>query len=111
MAYGVFRIVVAAVMIVYEPVATVMFGALLNRVANPYLLMSLFHTFYLFAIILSGLCGLFAILGGAASMRQRANRLLVIAAFLSLCDLPIGVTLGVYTLLTVFAGRREVLPA
>jgi hypothetical protein len=71
----------------------------------------LFHTFYLFAIILSGLCGLFGVLGGATLMRQRANQLMVIAAFLSLCDLPIGVTLGVYTLLAVFSDRRETLQA
>lgn len=108
-AYGVLRIVVAAVMIVYEPVATLMFGALLGRVANPYLLMSLFHAGYFFVIILSGLCGLFGILGGAAAVR--GNRLLVIAAFLSLCDLPIGVTLGVYTLLTIFSDRKEPLQA
>jgi hypothetical protein len=59
-----------------------------------------FHALYLLAIILSmqsGICGLVARV--ALVMGKRVGRTLaVIAAFLSLSDLPIGITLGAYTL-------------
>jgi predicted small integral membrane protein len=62
--------------------------------------------FYIFAIILSVLCGVFGVLGGVALLRQRTSRLAIIAAFLSLSELLIGITLGVYTLLTIFRAHR-----
>jgi uncharacterized membrane protein len=88
------------------PVATVMFGALLVRVADYIPAMEVFHAFYIFAIILSVLCGVFGVLGGVALLRQRTSRLAIIAAFLSLSELLIGITLGVYTLLTIFRAHR-----
>lgn len=103
--YGLLRLVIAACLIVYEPVATVMFGALLARVADVGLAMGLFHTFYLCAIILSVVCGALGLLGGAVLLRQRTSRLAVWAAFLSLPELPVGIILGVYTLLTIFKPR------
>jgi hypothetical protein len=104
--YGILRLVIAILFVLYAPVATVMFGALLVRVADFELAMTLFHIFYVFAIILSVACGVLGILGGLVLLRQQTSRLAIVAAFLSLSELPIGVALGVYTLLTTFNTRR-----
>jgi hypothetical protein len=104
--YGLLRLVIAVCLVMYAQVATVMFGVLLVRVADYIPAMEIFHAFYIFAIILSVLCGVFGVLGGVTLLRQPTSRLAIIAAFLSLSDLPIGITLGVYTLLTIFRGRR-----
>jgi hypothetical protein len=104
--YGLLRLVSAVFLVMYARVATVMFGALLVRVADYIPAMEIFHACYIFAIILSVLCGIFGVLGGLALLWQRTSRLAVIGAFLSLSELPIGITLGVYTLLTIYRGRR-----
>jgi uncharacterized membrane protein len=104
--YGILRLVIAIWLVTFTPVATVMFGALLIRVADYIPAMEVFHVFYIFAIILSVLCGVFGVLGGVALLRQRTSHLAIIAAFLSLSELPIGITLGVYTLLTIFRAHR-----
>ena len=104
--YGILRLVIAIWLVTLMPVATVMFGALLVRVADYIPAMEVFHAFYIFAIILSVLCGVFGVLGGVALLRQRTSRLAIIAAFLSLSELLIGITLGVYTLLTIFRAHR-----
>ncbi len=77
-----------------------MFGALLNRVRDPFPLMFAFHFFYTSAIVLSAIAGVasfivgFLLLTGA----PRARLITIIAAVLSVSNLPIGTTLGVYTL-------------
>jgi hypothetical protein len=99
-AYALIRLVVVILLILYSGTATVMFGTLLSRAPNPFFLMSVFHFFYAAAIIvvaLSGLFGLFAglaLLAGSASARSLA----LVAAFFSVSDLPLGTTLGIYTL-------------
>jgi hypothetical protein len=104
--YGILRLVIAMWLVTFMPVATVMFGALLVRVADYIPAMEVFHAFYIFAIILSVLCGVFGVSGGVALLRQRTSRLAIIAAFLSLSELLIGIILGVYTLLTIFRAHR-----
>jgi hypothetical protein len=104
--YGLLRLVIAVCLVMYAGVATVMFGALLVQVADYIPAMEIFHAFYLFSIILSVLCGIFGVLGGVTLLRLPTSRLAIVAAFLSLSELPVGITLGVYTLLTIFRGRR-----
>jgi hypothetical protein len=104
--YGLLRLVIAVWLVTFARVATVMFGALLVEVADYKLAMEGFHAFYVFSIILSVACGVFGVLGGVALLRQRTSRLVIVAAFLSLSELPIGITLGVYTLLRMFEGRK-----
>jgi hypothetical protein len=98
--YGILRLVAVVLLILFTGTATVMFGALLNRVPDPYTLMTTFHILYIAAIIvtaLSGLCGLFAGLNLLAG--KSARTLPLVAAFLSVADLPLGTTLGIYTLI------------
>jgi hypothetical protein len=90
----------AACLIIYTNTATLMFGALLNRVADPFTLMALFHFFYTAIIALSVLCGLLAIFAGLALLGSRSvgRKLVLVASVLSLCDIPLGITLGTFTL-------------
>jgi hypothetical protein len=80
-----------------------MFGALLTRVPDPFSLMSLFHFLYLGVMIWSAVSGVVGILAGVTllSGQRSARPLAIAAALLSLSELPLGITLGVYTLVVV----------
>jgi hypothetical protein len=98
--YGILRLVAVIVLVLYTGTATVMFGALLTRVPDPYALMTTFHIFYIAAILVTALSGLFGLfLGLALVARKSARTLALVAAFFSLADLPFGTTLGIYTLI------------
>ena len=102
-AYGLFRLLMAMAAILFAPTATVMFGALLGRVADPYSLMAAFHVLYVTWAALSVVCGILGVLAGWAlvSSGSRGRSLVVLASLLSLSDLPVGITLGVYSLVLV----------
>jgi hypothetical protein len=82
------------------PILTLMWGALLNRVPNPFAWMSDFHAVLMGVIVWDIVAGVFAIVGGLAWMQNsRSTRsLLTVAALLALITGPIGLMLGVYTL-------------
>jgi hypothetical protein len=111
--YGILRLAMAVWLISFTPMATVMFGALLVRVADPFSLMSAFHLFYSLVIVLSAVCGIIGILAGLGLLSGwRAGRTLaLIAAFLSLSELPLGITLGAYTLIALLPSRPVREPA
>jgi len=98
--YGIFRLVVGICLIVLSGTATVMFGALLNRVPDPFTLMAVFHVAYVGFVILAVLGGIFGVLAGLTLLvnQQSARTLALVAALLSVSDIPIGTTLGIYTL-------------
>ncbi|MGB7434541.1 MAG: hypothetical protein WBR26_26775 [Candidatus Acidiferrum sp.] len=102
--YGIIRIVVAIFLILYSGVATVMFGALLSRVGNPFFWMGLFHLFYDAAIIVAIVAGVLGLLAGFALLGRKssARSLSLLAAFFSVSDLPLGTTLGIYTMVVFF---------
>jgi hypothetical protein len=98
--YAILRLVAVILLVLYTGTATVMFGALLTRVPDPYTLMTIFHILYVAAIIVTALSGLFGLLAGLALLGGKSARTLsLVAAFLSLSDLPFGTTLGIYTLI------------
>jgi hypothetical protein len=70
-------------------------------VADPFTLMSVFHFIYVVAIIVTALAGFFGVLAGLALLggTAAARSLSLTAGFLSLCDIPLGTTLGIYTLI------------
>jgi hypothetical protein len=105
--YGALRLIMGILLIPFSPTATVMFGALLTRVPNPYALMADFHFLYVCVIVLSILCGVLGILAGVALLAsQRSARMFtIVAAFLSISDIPLGLTLGIYTLIVAFSSR------
>jgi hypothetical protein len=100
MVYGVVRLASAVLLILHSGTATLMFGALLNRVPDPFTLMSVFHFLYAGMIALSVVCGILGLLAGLALLggQQSGRQLALVAAFLSLSNLPLGTTLGIYTL-------------
>jgi hypothetical protein len=99
--YGILRLIAAALMVVYSGTATVMFGALLVRVPDTVPMMELFHIFYFVAIVWTILSGILALLAGLAlaAGAHAARTLSLIAGFLALPDLPLGIMLGAYTLI------------
>ena len=99
--YGVIRLIMAVCLFIYGGTATVMFGALLNRVPDPFTMMTDFHIVYAVVIALSAVCGILGIMAGLAVLAgNRSGRLIVIiASLLSLSDIPLGTTLGIYTLI------------
>jgi hypothetical protein len=103
--YGGLRLVTAAWLAVFNGTATVMFGALLNRVADPFTLMDIFHVVYGLLITLSVACGIIGVLAGWAllSGARSGRTLAIIAALLSLSSIPLGTTLGIYSLIVFLA--------
>jgi len=103
LVYGILRLVSGVFLVLFSGTATVMFGALLSRVANPFALMGDFHIVYAGIVVLAGLCGIFGVLAGLALLaNQRPARLLaLLAAFLSVSEIPFGTTLGIYTLIVL----------
>jgi hypothetical protein len=105
--YGILRLIAAIWLVLFSPTSTVMFGALLNRVPNPFALMGDFHVIYVGLVVLSLFCGLFGILAGLALLtNQRSARMLaLLTAFLSVSEVPFGTTLGIYTLMVLLPQR------
>jgi hypothetical protein len=101
--YGVLRLAMTFWLLTFTTTATLMFGALLTRVPDPFSLMSLFHFLYLGVIIWSAVSGVVGILAGVTllSGQRSARPLAIAAALLSLSELPFGIALGVYTLVVV----------
>jgi hypothetical protein len=99
--YGLVRIAMAIFLAAFGGTATLMFGALLNRVADPFTLMGAFHFIYVVAVILSAACGVAGLAAGFALLTsgRSARTLCMIASFLSLPNIPLGTTLGIYTLI------------
>jgi len=101
--YGILRLISAVWLTLFSSTATLMFGALLNRVPNPFAMMDAFHIFYGFVIFLSGVIGILGVMAGLAllSGTRSARLLAILAAFLSLSSVPLGTTLGIYTLIVL----------
>jgi hypothetical protein len=101
--YGVIRLIMAVCLVVYGRVAALMFGALLNRVPDPFTLLGIFHFLYTVMIVLSVVCGILGLIAGLALLAgQRSGRALaLLAGFLSLSNIPLGTTLGIYTLVVL----------
>jgi len=105
--YGAFRIAVALFLFLYTNVATAMFGSLIEHVAHPFAMMNMFHIWYAALIFfLAGVGVLDIIAGIALAGGQQSGRVVALfAAFFSLCELPLGLTLGVYTLIALLPLR------
>jgi hypothetical protein len=105
--YGIFRLIMGVGLILFSGTATVMFGALLARVPDPFTLMSEFHIVYLAVVALSFVCGVLGVVSGLALMgnQRQARVLALVAAFFSVSNIPLGTTLGIYTLVVLLGSR------
>ena len=101
--YVFLRLIAALGVFLYSGTLTVMWGALLARVPNPFTLMDLFHFFLIVVIILGVVSGVVSIIAGLALMSggQSARRLGLLAAFLAIINGPLGIALGTYTLVVL----------
>jgi hypothetical protein len=103
LVYGIYRVLAGICLVLFSGTATVMFGALLSRVADPFALMGDFHIVYVCIVVLTFLSGLFGLLAGVALLanRRSARALAMVASFLSVSEIPFGTTLGIYTLIVL----------
>ena len=108
-AYGTLRVAIGVAQIFFAPTATVMFGALLGRVPDPYTLMGIFHAAYVLAIVMSLVCGVLGVAGGLALAGNSRSRrgMLIVASLLALSDLPVGIALGAYTLILLLPASSK----
>lgn len=98
--YGVGRLAGAAGVFVWNTTLTLMFGALLVRVPNPYSLMTFFHVFLVVLIALGIIAGVVSLLAGFALMTgtDAARPLALVASFFAFINGPLGIALGAFTL-------------
>ncbi|HTX15875.1 MAG TPA: hypothetical protein VMD77_11315 [Candidatus Baltobacteraceae bacterium] len=101
--YGVLCFIEVAWLVVQSDQLTLMWGALLNRVANPFAWMTFFHFALVIAVAVVVLAGVFALLAGSALLTQSRSRrnMAVVAGFFGLVTGPLGLILGVYTLISL----------
>lgn len=107
--YAIFRLIVGIALILWSGTATVMFGALLARVPDPFSMMAEFHIVYMGVIVLSFVCAVLGIFAGLALLANggSARILAILAAFFSVSEIPFGTTLGIYTLLVFLRSNRS----
>ena len=109
--YGIFRLIIVLGLLIYGATATLMFGALLSRVPDPFAMMDVFHFLYAILIVLSAFAGIFAVAAGVALLvgMQSGRKLAIVAAVLSVSDIPLGTTLGICTLVELLPIRTAAL--
>jgi hypothetical protein len=105
--YAILRFAGAVFLLIYSATLTLMWGALITRVPIPFALMSFFHVFLVFAMVLNIVAGIFALLAALALLgRTGASRLTaLVASVFALIDGPLGIALGAYTLVVFVPGR------
>ncbi len=101
--YGILCLVTAVWLISFTNTATLMFGALLNRVPDPFSMMNIFHFIYILQIAWKGATGILGIVAGLGLIAgsRSAKTIAIVAAFLSLSSIPLGTTLGIYSLIVL----------
>jgi hypothetical protein len=99
LAYGVLRAAAAIWTILYSGTLTVMFGALLNRVPNPFAWMTMFHIALVGMVVLDVIACVASIVAGVALLggTSAARTWALVAAFFGLINGPLGIALGVFT--------------
>jgi hypothetical protein len=107
--YGLLMIAAAAWIMVYNRTLTVMWGAIISRVADPFAWMNLFHLLLVLTVVMAlasaafSLLAAFTLMGGARSSRTLG----LIAAAFGMLGTPPGVALGVFTVAMLFPMRSS----
>jgi hypothetical protein len=98
--FGVIRVLGAVWMVLYSGTLMVMWGALLNRVPDPLFWMAIFHFCVTAAIVFYAILAIVSFLAGFSLLRRpvSARPVALVAAFLALLSGPLGVALGVPTI-------------
>jgi hypothetical protein len=97
--YGVFTIALALWIVMYNGTLTVMWGAIISRVPDPFSWMSAFHFFLAATVVMALISAVFSLLAAFAlfSGAGSARSLGLIAAAFGLLGAPPGVALGAFT--------------
>ena len=100
LVYGVICLAKAAWIVVYTSTLTVMWGAIITRVADPFFWMDAFHIWLIGAVVLLVLAGILAFVAGVALMQSGISgpALPLIASVLAILTGPLGIALGTYTM-------------
>ena len=101
--YGVLQLALGLWLFLFSATAALMCGALLVRVPDPFTLMSAFHFLYALLVIWHAASGVLALVAGWALLdgQGSARTLALLASFFSLAHLPLGTTLGIYTMIVL----------
>jgi ABC-type spermidine/putrescine transport system permease subunit II len=107
--YGLICIVKAAGIVVYSATLTLMWGALLNRVADPFFWMNLFHTWLIGAVVVLILTAIFSFVAAVTLMQSRGSgrALTLVASVLAIITGPLGIALGTYTMIVTVGGPAD----
>ncbi len=102
--YGVLMIAAAAWIMVDNRTLTVMWGAIISRVANPFAWMSLFHLFLGATVVMALISAVLSFLAAIALMRGAGSSrpLGLAAAVFGMLGTPPGIALGVFTVANLF---------
>jgi hypothetical protein len=99
--YGVIGIVKAAWIVVYSATLTLMWGAIINRVADPFFWMNMFHVWLIGAVAMLILTAIFSFVAAVSLMQNRGTgrALTLLASILAILTGPLGIALGTYTMI------------
>jgi hypothetical protein len=102
--YGLLMIAAAAWIMVYNRTLTVMWGAIVNRVADPFAWMDVFHLFLGATVVMALISAAFSLLAAFALMSgaRSSRKLGLIAAAFGMLGTPPGVALGVFSVAILF---------
>jgi hypothetical protein len=107
--YAVLMVAVAVWIFVYNRTLTLMWGAIINHVANPMTWMTLFHFFLVTTVLMALLSAIFSFLAAFALLEgtATAHKCGLTAAAFGMLGPPPGVALGVFTALALFPLRSK----
>jgi Na+/H+-dicarboxylate symporter len=98
-AYGILMLAAGLWIVLYNRTLTLMWGAIVSRVPDPFTWMDAFHFFLVLAVIMSVISAIFSLLAAAALLggTASARKLGLIAALFAMLGTPLGIALGVFT--------------
>lgn len=99
LVYAILRAASALWIILYSGTLTLMWGALISRVANPFSWMTFFHVALGVVVALDVIACVVCVLAGITLLRLAPGGRLwgLVAAFFGLINGPLGIALGVFT--------------
>jgi hypothetical protein len=103
LVYGVICLAKAAWIVVYTSTLTLMWGAIITRVADPFFWMDAFHIWLIGAVVLLVLAGILSFVACVALTQNRVSGYAVplIASVFVILTGPLGIALGTYTMVAV----------
>ncbi|HVB56910.1 MAG TPA: hypothetical protein VNE63_10825 [Candidatus Acidoferrales bacterium] len=108
--YAVLMVAAAVWIILYNRTLTVMWGAIISHVADPFMWMSAFHLLVGATVVMALISAVLSLLAGVALMQgAAASRTLgLFAAAFGMLGTPPGIALGVFTVAILFPLRGEI---